>query len=228
MAREDELLRHRALAGESRARVLGTLRRARRGLAASELARAVGLHVSTVRFHLRALEGAGLVVRAVERSGRPGRPRVVYRAGPEGGDVGRYVELARALAGSLRRAGSDPVRAALEAGRTWGREAAAAAGESPGSSGEAVRALVGILEELGFDPEAVEGERSVAVRLHRCPFLEVAQAEPEVVCSVHLGIMRGALAAWRSGVRAAELRPFAEPGVCVARLTLGRRVGRGV
>ncbi|HWO69170.1 MAG TPA: helix-turn-helix domain-containing protein, partial [Actinomycetota bacterium] len=86
---EAELLRHRALAGASRARVLDALRRAGRGLDAFELAAAVGLHVSTVRFHLRALEAAGLVVRAVERSGRPGRPRVVHRAAPDGGQDGR-------------------------------------------------------------------------------------------------------------------------------------------
>jgi predicted ArsR family transcriptional regulator len=222
-----ELLRHRALAGESRARVLEALRRAERGMDASELAARVGLHVSTVRFHLRALEAAGLVVRAVERSGRPGRPRVVHRAALDGGE--RYAELARALAASLRRARADAARAALGAGRAWGREAALATGERPASPGEAVRALVGILDELGFAPEAVGGEGSVAVRLRRCPFVEVARADPEVVCSVHLGIMRGALSAWGSGVRATELRPFVEPGLCVARLSLaGREVGSGV
>lgn len=227
---EAELLRHRALAGESRTRVLDALRRAGRGLDAFELAAAVGLHVSTVRFHLRALEAAGLVVRAVERSGRPGRPRVVHRAAPDGGQDGRrYLELARALAASLRRARADAARAALQAGRAWGREAALAAGERPRSPGEAVRALVGLLDELGFAPEAVGGEGSVTVRLRRCPFLEVARAAPEVVCRVHLGIMRGALSAWGSGVRATDLRPFVEPDLCVARLSLARReVGSGV
>ncbi|HXF71613.1 MAG TPA: helix-turn-helix domain-containing protein, partial [Actinomycetota bacterium] len=101
-ASEADLLTHRALAGESRTRVLDALRRAGRGLAASEIARAVGLHVSTVRFHLRALERAGLVARRVERAGRPGRPRIVYRAARDGRSAGRYVDLARALVASLR------------------------------------------------------------------------------------------------------------------------------
>lgn len=227
---EVERLRHRALVGESRARVLDALRRAGRGLDAFELAAEVGLHVSTVRFHLRALEAAGLVVRAVERSGRPGRPRVVHRAAPDGEEEGRrYLELSRALATSLRRARADAARAALDAGRAWGREAAAAAGARPRSTAEAVRALVGILDGLGFAPEAVGGGGSVTVQLRRCPFLEVARETPEVVCSVHLGIMRGALSAWGSEVRATELRSFVEPGLCVARLSLGRReVGSGV
>ncbi len=226
---EVERLRHRALAGESRARVLDALRRAGRGLDAFELAAEVGLHVSTVRFHLRALEAAGLVVGAVERSGRPGRPRVVHRAAPDTEEGRRYLELSRALATSLRRARADAARAALDAGRAWGREAAAAAGARPRSPAEAVRALVGILDGLGFAPEAAGGGGSVTVQLRRCPFLEVARAAPEVVCRVHLGIMRGALSVWGSGVRATELRPFVEPGLCVARLSLaGREVGSGV
>ncbi|HXF35820.1 MAG TPA: helix-turn-helix domain-containing protein [Actinomycetota bacterium] len=219
-----ELLTHRALAGESRARLLDALRRADPGLDASELAAAVALHVSTVRFHLRALEAAGLVLRAVERSGRPGRPRVVYRAtSRRGEDDHRYLRLARALAASLRRAGPDASRAALEAGREWGREAASAAGAGPRSGDDAVRALLGMLEEMGFAPEAARGEGSVTIRLRRCPFLEVAREASEVVCPVHLGIMRGALSAWRSDVRAVELLPFAQPGLCVSRLSTSPR-----
>jgi predicted ArsR family transcriptional regulator len=30
----------------------------------------------------------------------------------------------------------------------------------------------------------------------RCPFREIAEARPDVVCSIHLGLMRGALARW--------------------------------
>jgi predicted ArsR family transcriptional regulator len=29
--------------------------------------------------------------------------------------------------------------------------------------------------------------------VYRCPFREIAEARPDVVCSVHLGLMRGAL-----------------------------------
>ncbi|HXF74441.1 MAG TPA: transcriptional regulator, partial [Actinomycetota bacterium] len=141
----------------------------------------------------------------------------------------RYVELARALVASLRRARRDPARAALEAGRHWGREAAAATGERPRSPGEAIRALVEVLDGLGFAPEPVPGEGSVAVRLHRCPFIEVARTAPEVICPVHLGIMRGALEVWGSSVRATELRPFVEPDLCVASLSVEvGEVGNGV
>ncbi|GIV00644.1 MAG: hypothetical protein KatS3mg014_2259 [Actinomycetota bacterium] len=50
----------------------------------------------------------------------------------------------------------------------------------------------------------------------------MAEEHPEIVCSVHLGLLEGALEAL--GVRAAtELRPFLEPELCVARLREVRR-----
>jgi predicted ArsR family transcriptional regulator len=56
------------------------------------------------------------------------------------------------------------------------------------------------------------------VRLRRCPLLEAARQEPEVVCSVHLGVLEGALEALGSLCVRPTLVPFAEPGAC--RLTL--------
>ena len=42
----------------------------------------VGLHVTTVRFHLDQLVAAGLVESAVRREGGAGRPRKVYSLAP--------------------------------------------------------------------------------------------------------------------------------------------------
>jgi predicted ArsR family transcriptional regulator len=56
------------------------------------------------------------------------------------------------------------------------------------------------------------------IRLRHCPFLEVATAHPEVVCSVHLGVMQGVLAEQRAPVEAGDLQPFVEPSLCLARL----------
>jgi predicted ArsR family transcriptional regulator len=46
----------------------------------------------------------------------------------------------------------------------------------------------------------------------------VAQNHQEVVCSLHLGLMQGALARMRAPVTADRLQPFAEPSVCIAYL----------
>jgi len=40
-----------------------------------------------------------------------------------------------------------------------------------------------------------------------------------VICSLHLGLMRGALERMRAPVTADRLDPFVEPSLCVARLT---------
>ena len=52
------------------------------GFTAAELGAQVGLHVTTVRFHLDQLVAAGLVESAVRREGGAGRPRKVYALAP--------------------------------------------------------------------------------------------------------------------------------------------------
>jgi predicted ArsR family transcriptional regulator len=41
----------------------------------------------------------------------------------------------------------------------------------------------------------------------------------DVICALHLGLMRGALARIRAPVTADRLDPFVESGLCIARLT---------
>jgi predicted ArsR family transcriptional regulator len=52
------------------------------------------------------------------------------------------------------------------------------------------------------------------VRLTRCPLLEAAHRTPEVVCGVHVGIVRGALVERGASPAGTALTPFAEPGAC--------------
>jgi predicted ArsR family transcriptional regulator len=104
-----------------------------------------------------------------------------------------------------------------------------------------VARLVGLLEEFGFAPEAPEGGAAEGMRigLRNCPFLDLAEARPEVVCPVHLGLMRGALEGWGAPVTVDRLEPFAEPDRCLAHVSghvsgqvsghgSGYGVGRGV
>ena len=55
--------------------------------------------------------------------------------------------------------------------------------------------------------------------LRHCPFQEVATTYQAVICPIHLGLIRGALAELDTGIEADSLEPFAEPGACVAHLT---------
>jgi predicted ArsR family transcriptional regulator len=54
--------------------------------------------------------------------------------------------------------------------------------------------------------------------MRRCPFAEVASAYEQVVCQVHLGLVRGALEEVGVSVAADWLKPHLEPHLCVAHL----------
>ena len=63
----------------------------------------MGLHLNTTRFHLDGLVEAGLAARAREDREQPGRPRVLYTAGPDTARTGRrsYRLLAEILTSYL-------------------------------------------------------------------------------------------------------------------------------
>jgi len=69
---------------------------------------------------------------------------------------------------------------------------------------------------MGFAPEP--DHDATEVRLTRCPLLEAAHQQPDIVCSVHLGIAEGALETYGAGTEGLELLPFHEPGACLLRL----------
>ncbi|MGH3166656.1 MAG: hypothetical protein ACRDN0_12290 [Trebonia sp.] len=115
----------------------------------------------------------------------------------------------------------EPAVAAEEAGREWG----AYLTPSPPryqrlSAAEAVGRLTAAMRDMGFDPQAATADDGMyRLRLRGCPFIEVARQHQDVVCGLHLGLMRGAFSAMRAPVTADELDTFAEPGLCVARLS---------
>ncbi|MCC6222807.1 MAG: helix-turn-helix domain-containing protein [Thermoleophilia bacterium] len=219
-----ETLRHRALAGSARVRILAALRAAEGALDARALARAVGLHVSTIRWHLGVLAAAGLVVAATEERTRPGRPRKVYR--PAG--AGRAADapaalLAELLADCLARAAPAAARLSEAAGRARGRALVGARGlPGPAPDRVALLELVGILDGLGFHPELRATRQPTRILMRPCPFGDVAAAYPTIVCPAHLGLMRGALDALGAAVTVERLDPYAEPDRCVASLGSGR------
>jgi predicted ArsR family transcriptional regulator len=115
----------------------------------------------------------------------------------------------------------EPGRAAEAAGREWG----AYFTEQPPpyqklTTEEAIGKLTAIMAELGFSPRAeADGGGRYRLCLRQCPFREVAQHHQDVICSLHLGLMRGALDRMRAPVGADRLDPFVEPSLCVARLS---------
>ena len=206
--------------------VLELLRSRAQPLGVGEVAQHVGLHQNTVRSHLDLLVDSGYAVRRSEDPKGPGRPRVVYEAtaAPEG--ERNYRLLAEVLAQHLLATSERPGEAAINAGRSWAglttrprdHDDGARTSATPQVSGEAaIEAIVRMLGDIGFAPE-LSADRT-AIKLHRCPFRELAESNPDVVCGAHLGMIQGALAELGAPVSATRLIPMAQPDLCITTLT---------
>jgi predicted ArsR family transcriptional regulator len=213
-----------AASASGRLRVLDLLRTAPGALGVKDLAAQLGLHANTVRFHLNRLVTAGLVTREVEEHNGPGRPRLTFTAVAqqemEGGQRS-YQLLADMLAGFIADTSPDAAAQAVELGRTWGRYLATTPAPAKRvTEEESLRELLHVLDDIGFSPLLAEDDsQQPQVLLQHCPFLEVASAHGEVVCSLHLGVMQGVLVEQRAPLEASRLEPFVEPSLCVAQLS---------
>lgn len=175
-----------------------------------------------MREHLDALVRSGHVVRfPAEPDGR-GRPAWLYEADvapvQAPGRHAEYAGLAAALAETIQRTSDRPVELAVEAGERWGHELAASRGAEPQPTPTlARRKVVELVDDLGFGTES--DRRATTVKLTRCPLLEAAHRYPDVVCAVHEGLARAAMADYGADPDGVSLEPFAEPGSCLLRLT---------
>lgn len=200
----------------SRAALLESLRCQPEPVTLTALTETTGLHANTLREHLDGLARQGLVVRRRATPVGRGRPAWLYEATDSSAADGmtEYAGLAAALAAGISRASARPGRDAARAGEDWGRDLARGSGAAPVSAEGARDAVVGLLDDLGFEPRRAPDEPE-QVRLTRCPLLQAAHRNTEVVCSVHLGVVRGALKAFGADPAGSGLVPFAEPGACL-------------
>jgi predicted ArsR family transcriptional regulator len=188
--RTDQLTVLKALGDETRYALYQELARSTAALSAQDLADRLRIHANTVRLHLDRLREAGLIdVEAVHR-GTVGRPQHLYflAAGAPGlgFDPPAHALLAGLLAALAERVGAD-AGDATQIGRSFGVEAA---GRSRTAS--CVLALHAELERLGFEP-ATEPAPAGAERIEflHCPFRDLAEAYPELVCNLHRGLCAG-------------------------------------
>lgn len=166
------------------------LARSPRPLSTSDVADSLGLHANTVRPHLERMRDVGLLESHPDTSGAVGRPQKLYSLSPEAPSLGLeppvFPMLARMLLSMAAVAGIDGDTAA-DAGRDEGRRLAHRATVTA----PCVDAAVRMLDELGFDPARVDDEDGASVAFTHCPFAELAEAQPELVCSLHRGMLEG-------------------------------------
>lgn len=214
----DLQLQAKALGDPTRHRLFRYIADAPGSVTVAELTAYAGLNHNAVRQHLSVLKDAALVTEEAEHRDRPGRPRLLYRLDPlaagEWGTPGAYAWLAGVLSGALRR-GQDP----RQAGRQEGHRRAA----EMASPGEPADLLEREMAGRGFRPARNDRGPLTEFTLSRCPFAEVAAADPDTICRLHLGLAEG-LAEGLGGLRAErlEVRP-ARRGGC--RLTVRRGSG---
>jgi predicted ArsR family transcriptional regulator len=189
------------------------------------------VHPNTVRFHLDALIDAGRVERLLGEITGPGRPPILYRASRSMDRHGpsNYRLLAAMLTSHLAATADQPASTATKLGRRWGPSlidspprGARAPQREVATKTDVLTQVFGLLDDLGFKPEPHKGGRSAEIRLRHCPFLDLVADHADVICSIHLGLMQGAMAQLNGPVTVNRLDPFVEPDLCVAHLASTR------
>ena len=182
----------------------------------------MGLHANTVRLHLDRLRDAGLIDAEAVHRGTVGRPQHLYfladGAPGLGFDPPAHALLAGLLASLAERVGADPDDAA-DTGHAWGTEAGKRT-----RTRSCVRALDDELAQLGFEPapDAADGEYEGATRIEflHCPFRELAEAYPELVCNLHRGLCEGVVDQVGGG-RVEEFATLYDPEPCHVTVSVG-------
>lgn len=185
-------------------------------LSTADVAEVLGLHVNTVRPHLERMREVGLLdVRTEQRRG-VGRPQHLYSRSADAPSLGlepsTFPMLARLLLRAAHVGGLDPGDLA-DAGRDQGRGDAAA---WPADA-DALDALIVEQARLGFDPEVVDLADGAVMAFANCPFRELAEIHPDLVCQLHCGLVEG-LVDTIGGARVVDFHPLIDRTPCQVEL----------
>jgi predicted ArsR family transcriptional regulator len=186
----------KALGDNTRYAIYLELARSARPLATADISETLDLHPNTVRPHLERMREAGLLDVEVGGRGDVGRPQHRYSIAANAPSLGfeppTMPVLARmvlSMAARLQASADD----AEAVGRTEGRTRARPYAQAPST----LEALVSDLDRLGFDPivtEAAGDPDAALVAFGHCPFAELAETHPELVCGLHRGLVAGFVA----------------------------------
>jgi len=180
----------KALGDNTRYAIFLELARSPVALSTADVAETLDLHPNTVRPHLERMRDIGLLDVEIDSRGTVGRPQHRYSLAADAPSLGlepsAFRLLAKLLAATAATAGVDPELVASVA-RQHGRAAADARQDAAGC----IAALMAELADLGFDPAAAEDGAATSIAFTHCPFRELAEAFPELVCHLHRGIVEG-------------------------------------
>lgn len=186
----------KALGDNTRYAIYLELARSARPLATADISESLDLHPNTVRPHLERMREAGLLDVEVGGRGDVGRPQHRYSIAANAPSLGfeppTMPVLARmvlSMAARLQASADD----AEAVGRTEGATRARPHAQAPST----LEALVSDLDCLGFDPvvtDMADDPDAAVVAFSHCPFAELAESHPELVCGLHRGLVAGFVA----------------------------------
>jgi len=185
----------KALGDNTRYAIYLELARSPRPLGTAEIAESLDLHPNTVRPHLERMREVGLLDVEVSAKQAVGRPQHLYSIADDAPSLGLEPPTFPMLASMLVRLADRAGLGADEASDV-GREQGAADADRYRRAPSCLEALVHRLDALGFDPQVGEAETSTdgssaVIGFAHCPFRELAEAFPHLVCSLHRGMMEG-------------------------------------
>jgi len=197
----------KALGDNTRYAIYLELARSARPLATADIAESLDLHANTVRPHLEKMREAGLLAVEVGGRGDVGRPQHRYSVAPDAPSLGleppSIPVLARMVLSMAKRLEAS-AQDAEAVGRDEGRARARPFANAPST----LEALVSDLDRLGFDPVVGDAthaattnpdttstdDGAAVVAFANCPFSDLAQEHPELVCGLHRGLVAGFVA----------------------------------
>jgi len=206
----------KALGDNTRYAIYLELARASQPRSTAEVAASLGLHVNTVRPHLERMRDVGLLEIHVDARGGVGRPQHRYALAPEAPSLGFEPPLFPLATRLMLRLAADAgatAEEAVEIGRDQGRS------DGRRARPPCLEAVVERLATLGFDPAVVETELGATVAFTHCPFRDLAEAHPELVCSLHRGLVEGFVAEVTGG-RVEAFRTLVDRDPCQVDLAL--------
>lgn len=198
------------------------------GLTAAQVSEVLNVHVTTARFHLDQLVSGGVLEASFVKQG-VGRPRKVYRlvAGSpcDHADSHAIGILADLLTGSESARPAGERLTPFEAGRRWAEEHVPAdrgeAAATPGQWLARIGLLIDVLREWGYTTNlsGFDSSRTVELELVQCPFLDLAQSNPDIVCGVHRGLITGTLQQLGEDDVDVSVEPFSRANRCLVHIT---------
>ena len=208
-----------------RDKVLALVRDSLEPLDAPVIARTLGIHITTARFHLNALIDAGLVEGTWLPSETVGRPRKGYLA--VGADPAAPV-----LAALLAQLGDTPAERrakAVAAGRVWA-DSLSGITTTDDELPDPVTVVTTTLTRLGFQvSQTLSSFGGHEISVCNCPLRRIARDLPEVVAGVQQGMIERALQRHSPTLASqyeVEVRPDASAGDCGVTLRLTSRSPR--